>query len=414
MVNEEKELFKFVNNPKYRAKVIDRIHKERDREHEKKVKTVEKELDKLIKVRTDEIKKIANARWEKVAGGGLEINRTEGKVRINGSEHLFSNIQGSELNMLSGFRVVTKEQSHSKSKKHASLKGALAGSILMGPPGTVIGGVGLGKTKTKTTGKSVSNQIPTCMHLGVLVNIDGFISEIVLISSQVDQSGWIFNEAQKNAQTLIAQLDILAHTPVPNSFLKPEEEMSVKAIDNQISNKREELEATIAERPVYTLPAIYRTEEQKEMSDDEYLQYLESTDNQRVAERYANKMALKQEQTERKAVERQRRLDKREIRRNQKEQNRDNVNDTEMTKRVLVIMYNIVFWILSVFYLLSALISFTSSGVLSGILFLLTALLINPKVDEVISDRVIKIPKWAIVVIIIVGFFAGVLTFPSA
>ena len=38
MVNEEKELFKFVNNPKYRAKVIDRIHKERDREHEKKVK----------------------------------------------------------------------------------------------------------------------------------------------------------------------------------------------------------------------------------------------------------------------------------------------------------------------------------------------------------------------------------------
>ena len=188
----------------------------------------------------------------------------------------------------------------------------------------------------------------------------------------------------------------------------------MKAIDNQIINKREELEATIAERPVYTLPAIYRTEEQKEMSDDEYLQYLESTDNQRVAERYANKMALKQEQTERKAVERQRRLDKREIRRNQKEQNRDNVNDTEMTKRVLVIMYNIVFWILSVFYLLSALISFTSSGVLSGILFLLTALLINPKVDEVISDRVIKIPKWAIVVIMIVGFFAGVLTFPSA
>ena len=121
MVNEEKELFKFVNNPKYRAKVIDRIHKERDREHEKKVKTVEKELDKLIKVRTDEIKKIANARWEKVAGGGLEINRTEGKVRINGSEHLFSNIQGSELNMLSGFRVVTKEQSHSKSKKSEPL-----------------------------------------------------------------------------------------------------------------------------------------------------------------------------------------------------------------------------------------------------------------------------------------------------
>ncbi len=414
MVNEEKELFKFVNNPKYRTKVIDRIHKEKDCEYEKKVKTVEKERDKLIRERTDEITKIANARWEKVAGGKLEINRTEGKARINGSECLFSSIRSAEVNMLSGFRVVTKENSHSKSKKHASLGGALAGSILMAPAGTVIGGVGLGKTKTKTTGKSVTNQIPTCMHLGVLVNIDGFTSEIVLISSQVDQSGLIFNRAQSDAQTLISQLGALAHTPVPTSFLKPEEEMSVKAIDDQISNKREELETAIADRPVYTLPAMYRTEEQKEMSDEEYLQYLESTDNQRVEERHANKIAFKQEQAERKAVERQRRLDKREMRRNQKEQNRDNVNHTEMTKRVLVIIYNIIFWILSVFYVLSALISFTSSGVLSGILFLLTALLINPKVDEVISDRVIKIPKWAIVVIMIVGFFAGVLTFPSA
>lgn len=414
MVNEEKELFKFVNNPKYRTKVIDRIHKEKDCEYEKKVKTVEKERDKLIRERTDEITKIANARWEKVAGGKLEINRTEGKARINGSECLFSSIRSAEVNMLSGFRVVTKENSHSKSKKHASLGGALAGSILMGPAGTVIGGVGLGKTKTKTTGKSVTNQIPTCMHLGVLVNIDGFTSEIVLISSQVDQSGLIFNRAQSDAQTLISQLGALAHTPVPTSFLKPEEEMSVKAIDDQISNKREELETAIADRPVYTLPTMYRTEEQKEMSDEEYLQYLESTDNQRVEERHANKIAFKQEQAERKAVERQRRLDKREMRQNQKEQNRDNVNHTEMTKRVLVIIYNIIFWILSVFYVLSALISFTSSGVLSGILFLLTALLINPKVDEVISDRVIKIPKWAIVVIMIVGFFAGVLTFPSA
>lgn len=36
MVNEEKELFKFVNNSKYRTKVIDRIHKEKDCEYEKK------------------------------------------------------------------------------------------------------------------------------------------------------------------------------------------------------------------------------------------------------------------------------------------------------------------------------------------------------------------------------------------
>lgn len=66
----------------------------------------------------------------------------------------------------------------------------------------------------------------------MLVNINGFVSEVVFISSQVDQSSMTFSKAQSEAQNFISQLGALAKTPVPVSFLKPEEEVSVKAIDS--------------------------------------------------------------------------------------------------------------------------------------------------------------------------------------
>lgn len=47
-------------------------------------------------------------------------------------------------------------------------------------------------------------------------------------------------------------------------------------------------------------------------------------------------------------------------------------------------------------------------------IFLITAALINPKIDDLVSENLFKIPKWIIFIVMIVGFFAGVLTFPDA
>ena len=58
---------------------------------------------------------------EKVANGKIMVNHTEGKVRINQAEVLFSSIHGAELNVQTGCRVVTTEQG--KSKKHEKLIG---------------------------------------------------------------------------------------------------------------------------------------------------------------------------------------------------------------------------------------------------------------------------------------------------
>lgn len=407
MANEEKELYKFVNDPKYRDKVIAKVHKNEDNAYNKRIKQIEKERDNLSKSRTNEIARIANARWEKLAGGKILVNRTEGKIQLNGVTAAFSSIQGAELNMMAGMRVITKETTSTKSKKHASLGGAVAGGLVLGPVGAVAGGVGLGKTKGQTTGTTISDQIPTCTHLGVMVNLDGFASEVVLLASQVDQSSPVFLRAQSDAQNIIAQLGALAKTPVPAQFLRPEEENSVKVIESQIADKQAELQQAIADRPTYALPAMYRTPEQRELSDKDYLEYLYNTDVQRLSDN-ANREAERKERKKSVNAGAVRADDS--VRYDEENAKKD----TGAVRKVASVIYDIVFWAFSVFMLLFAIVAFTSSGTVSGVLFLITAAAINPLIGNVIRDKVFDVPKWVPVVILIIGFLAGILTFPSS
>ena len=411
MANEEKELYKFVNDSKYRDKVIAKLHRNEDAAYDKRIKQIEYEKNLLNKKKANEITRISKARWEKIAGGKLMVNRTEGKIQINNTTALFSSIKGAELNMMVGCRVVTTENSKTKSKKHASLGGAVAGGVLFGPVGAVAGGVGLGKTTGKTTGTSVSEQIPTCTHLGVMVNIDGSISEVVLISDQVDQSSFAFSNAQNKAQNIIAQLRTLAKIPVPAQFLKPEEESTVKAIENQIENKQLEIQEAISNKPTYALPSIYRTVEQKEMSDEEYLEYLKNMDTQKTIEKATNEAFYRQERAERKAANKARKAAK--WSENQSQIEQDKESSIGIVQVIGLTIYKVVFWVLSAFMLFFASISFSLAGIVSGILFLVTAVMINPLAGDIIRDKLFAFPKWMVIIILIIGFFAGVLTFPT-
>jgi hypothetical protein len=76
---------------------------------------------------------------EAVGDGEVKFNMTEGKVSINGTECLFSDIYGAELNKEDSYRLVA------------------------GKP-----------TKDQPNPDSV--RVPTCNHVGVLVNICGYQS----------------------------------------------------------------------------------------------------------------------------------------------------------------------------------------------------------------------------------------------
>lgn len=442
MANEERELYKFVNDPKYREKVIRKVHMEQDKAYEIKIKYAQNEKNKLLKARTAEITRVEKMRWTDYAGGKLSVNKVEGIITINGSRYPFSSIQGAEINIIPGCRIETTEQGKSKSKKHVSLGGAVVGGALLGAPGALAGGIGFGKTTTKTKGCAISNQIPTCLHLGVYVNVNGFSKEIVLISSEVDQTSIRYERALNDAQNIISRLQILSKTPVPTSFLKVSEVGSVKSFDKQIKDAEKKLSNAIDAHPTYDIPHMYRTEEQCNMSDDEYLQFLKSMDEQRAAEQAANreaekekkaadkaaakeekerkKKAAKEEDIQRKAEYRAEREKKKEEA--YKEKENKNISGDEAYshadyidkfKSAGRIIFNIVFWLISVFYILTAIVCFIGGGILSGIIFLVTALLINPKLNSLLKSKGINIPRWAVIIITIVGFFAGIFAVPT-
>ena len=121
------------------------------------------------------------------------------------------------------------------------------------------------------------------------------------------------------------------------------------------------------------------------MSDEEYLQYLYNTDAQRAVERSVNEAAYRQQQAEIKAAKK---AEERIARQRQRVQYRASVDGTGTAKKIGTVIYKILFWIFSIFIVLFALVSFTTNGgILSGLLFLITAILINPLVHNLARKK---------------------------
>lgn len=250
---EDIDKIKFAHDPIFRQKVIDKVHNDCDREYRQNIRKCENNIDSLEKAKTKEIKRIEESRWENIVDKNLRYNMTEGKLLLNGTTVLFSSIKGAAANINESYRVVTHEEG--KSRKHASVGGAVVGGLMFGAVGAIVGGTALGKTTHNSN--TNTNNIPTANHLGVIVDIDGFKSEIVLLNETVDQDSGEFRDAIKKAQTIITKLQYLSTVPVPQSFLKVEEERSVVELKGKIIEAHKELEAAKANVPTYEIPAKY-------------------------------------------------------------------------------------------------------------------------------------------------------------
>lgn len=253
ITKEDIDKIKFAYDPTFRQKVIDKIHHECDKEYERCIKNCEHNISSLEKARNKEIKRIEESRWQNIVDKNLRYNMTEGKLLFNNTTVLFSSIKGAAVNINESYRVETKETG--KSKKHASVGGAVVGGLMFGAVGAIVGGTALGKTTNNSNINT--NNIPTANHLGVIVDIDGFKSEIVLLNETVDQDSDAFKKAIEKAQTIITKLQFLSTTPVPENFLKPEEEASVVEFDNKIIAAHNDLEAAKANTPTYEIPEKY-------------------------------------------------------------------------------------------------------------------------------------------------------------
>lgn len=248
MTKEEKILYKFVNNAAYRKKVLVKHQKRLIAEYNFRIQKLRYEKQKLIDQRAKEIQCVKESRWEKYAKGKLRVNVTEGKVIINGVEVLFSDIKKAELNVRFSSSILS--QSDEKTK------------------------ICLPSLKTKTHASDKIEEELYCIHLGVLVNVNGFRSEITLLTDAVKETSSKYEEAYEEAQKIILKLMKISKTAVPKNYLNAAETNGVKEFDKRIADKEKEICAAIEDKPSYKIPEIYRTVEQRELSDEEYLRYL--------------------------------------------------------------------------------------------------------------------------------------------
>lgn len=253
VTKEDIDKIKFAYDPIFKQKVIDKVHHDCDKIYNNNIRNCERNIESLEKAKSREIKRIEESRWENIVDKNLRYNMTEGKLLLNGTKVLFSSIKGAAVNINESYRIETKESG--RSKKHASVGGALAGGLMFGAVGAIVGGTVLGKTTHQ--GQSNTNNIPTANHLGVIIDIDGFKSEIVLLGKTVDQDSNEFNDAIKKAQTIISKLQYLSTVPVPESFTQVEDEKTVVELKEKIIEAHQELEAAKANVPTYEIPERY-------------------------------------------------------------------------------------------------------------------------------------------------------------
>ena len=168
-MNEEKKRFKYENNLKYRERVNKKIRRRTDKQYDKKLKKLQFEEKSLSEARLKVIKKLQEARWKPLYKKNIIVNRTEGKIRINGTDYLFENIGNTRL--ITNISNSTVTSGRVKTKFKPSIGGALAGGSMYGVVGAAAGGVLFGKEKTRDTRRTAT--VTNCTYVGVEVIMYG-------------------------------------------------------------------------------------------------------------------------------------------------------------------------------------------------------------------------------------------------
>jgi len=87
---------------------------------------------------------------------------------------------------------------------------------------------------------------------------------------------------------------------------------------------------------------------------------------------------------------------------------------SEKKTKIKMVIADIIFWILSIFVFIFSLGAFaTKNGIISGIILIITAILINPMLYKIVCKKIHNIKRWMCAVMCLVGFFVGILSMPT-
>lgn len=141
-----------------------------------------------------------------------------------------------DFNQLVDYELL--EDGETLTSKKVSLGKAAVGTVLLGPVGTIVGGLS-GKSKTKST----------CTSMSIRISINSPLYnqiEIPLITKEVKKNSFTYKAAKDNANHIISLLDIISdiaekETPIPVTV----QETSSSSIADELSKMKGLLDAGV-------------------------------------------------------------------------------------------------------------------------------------------------------------------------
>ena len=228
-------LDRFENDRQFQDSVLAKVKKNADKAHDNRVKAVLKEKERLIAVRERELERIDKSRWQSL-GYDILVNRTEGILRYQNRNFLFSDIEGAKpyTNYVEKHNYTTT----GTTKTSPSIGKAIVGGALFGPTGAIIGGLSGTSKNVSETKDEVTMEVA---NRGVHLNLGGFTYDI------------------KDApESLVVEFQALSQEGVPESFTPIDQMPSVLAIDEQIRQIDSRISEVRDEKIVYEIPEKYR------------------------------------------------------------------------------------------------------------------------------------------------------------
>jgi hypothetical protein len=212
-------------------------------EYKTQINRLNKQLKKLNRQYLKEYKKIEKARWETI--NGLAINRIEGILNLKGKIYEFKNIESSDIIEKNASRIET--IGDGKTKKKASIGGAVTGGLILGPLGVVAGATLLGKKKNTFNVSTV--EILTCEYLAVNIYFkDKTISTIELLKTRVDQSDRRYLKSIEVAREIHQKIFEISNTRIDeNNVLLISEEKSLKELNENIEFVKNQIKSLMYE-----------------------------------------------------------------------------------------------------------------------------------------------------------------------
>ena len=255
--------YRFAHNEKYRERIMRKYKRICEKKYHKEIKTLQRELDRLIKERETALKKERKRRWVDI--GFVSINETEGLIKIEDNVYYFSEVDYAKR--IEDYEDHSRMNSYNtySTKRNPSAFGAGVGGIVGAKKGGLVGGIAgaaigsrvFSKKETIVTPHPYMEYSYKYNSLSVKYSVNGEVNEYVYFSTP----RWKTYEVTKQCDEALKiekAVNRIAGKPSPKGPIKTSlDDPVILDYDARIKEARRKMDERVKRGVDYKLPEEY-------------------------------------------------------------------------------------------------------------------------------------------------------------